>query len=67
MAKTDGATLSLSTPSRWVWVGVAGTLVCTFVDGTSATLAGVPAGTLLPLAVSAIDSTSTATSVVALL
>ena len=68
IAKTDSAVLDLSNhPCRAVWVGGTGTLVCTFVDGTVATLSGIPAGTLLPLSLSSIAASSTATNVVALL
>ena len=68
LPKTDSAVLDLSNqPCRYVWVGGTGTLVCTFVDGTIATLEGIPTGTLLKLALTNIAAASTATKVVALL
>jgi hypothetical protein len=54
-------------PTRGVWVGGAGTVVAAMVDGGTATFVGVPAGTLLPIQVVRINSTSTtATSMLAL-
>lgn len=55
-------------PTRGVLVGGAGTLVCTFADGSVATIT-VPAtacGFVLPLAVNVIAGGSTATAIVAL-
>lgn len=60
--------------TRAVWVGGAGNLVVKFADnsapttaGGTVTLVGVAAGTLLPIQVNCINSTSTtATSIVAL-
>lgn len=59
---------------RALWVGGAGNLVVKFADvqdvtvaGNTVTLTGVPAGTLLPIAVKCVQSASTtATSIVAL-
>ena len=65
--KTDGAILTLNTATRRVWVGGTGTLVCTFADGSVATLQGIPTGTMLEIAVTSIAASSTATKVVALL
>jgi hypothetical protein len=54
-------------PTRGVWVGGAGTVVAAMVDGGTSTFVGVPAGTLLPIQVVRINSTSTtATSMLAL-
>lgn len=54
-------------PTRAVYVGGAGNLAVTFVDGTTVTFVGVPAGTLLPIAVKEILATNTtATSILAL-
>lgn len=64
-AKTDGAAISFDQPTRAVWVGGTGTLECTFVDSSTATLSGIPDGTLLPISVSAITG-GTATDVVGL-
>ena len=67
IAKTDSAALTLSTPCRRIWVGGTGTLVLTFIDGSTATLEAIPTGTMLDqLAVTAIGASSTATKVVAL-
>lgn len=53
--------------TRGVYVGGAGDLKVTFVEGGEVTFVGVVAGTLLPIQVVVIWSTgSTATSVVAL-
>jgi hypothetical protein len=54
-------------PTRGVLVGGTGTLVCTFADGSTATIT-VPAtacGFVIPLAVTVIAGGSTATSIVA--
>jgi hypothetical protein len=60
--------------TRAVWVGGAGNLTVKFMDNTSPTtsggtvlISGIPAGTLLPIAVNCINATSTtATLIVAL-
>lgn len=54
---TAGSTLRHNT--RAVWVGTAGNLKATMVDGTEVTFVGVPAGTLLPIQVSAVASSGT--------
>jgi len=52
---------------RAIYVGGAGNLVAVRHDGTAVTFTGVPAGTVLPIAVRRINSTSTtATAIVAL-
>jgi len=54
-------------PTRGVLVGGTGTLVCTFADGSVATIT-VPAtacGFVLPIAVNVIAAGSTATAIVA--
>lgn len=54
-------------PCRALWVGGAGDISVLMADGASATLVGVPAGALLPIAVRRVNSTATtATSIVAL-
>lgn len=54
-------------PTRGVYVGGTGSLVVTFVDGSSAiTIAAIPTGTLLPICVKRIAAASTATNIVAL-
>lgn len=54
--------------TRALWVGGAGNVVVVWSDDTTSTLVGVAAGTLLPIRVKRINSTSTtATSMVGLL
>lgn len=48
-------------PHRGVWIGGAGNVAVTLTDGTTVTIAGVQAGTLLPLEVQQINAGSTAT------
>ena len=45
-----------------IWVGVGGTLNITTLDGQTRTIAGIAAGTLLPLKVKQINSGGTAGS-----
>jgi hypothetical protein len=53
--------------SRALWVGGAGNVAAVMKDGTVLTFVGVPAGTMLPIRVSRVNSTNTtATSMVAL-
>jgi hypothetical protein len=53
--------------SRWLYVGGAGIVVAVFDDDSTATFAAVPAGTLLPIRIKRVNSTTTsATSMVAL-
>ena len=53
---------------RALWVGGAGNISVLFVDGTTATLSGILAGTLLPICFTRINATgTTATLLVALL
>lgn len=54
---TPGSALRHNT--RAVWVGGAGNLKATMVDGTEVTFSGVAAGTLLPIQVSAVASSGT--------
>jgi hypothetical protein len=56
----------LAQASRGLWVGGAGNLVLTLLDGSEITLSNVPAGSLLPLRVCRVKTTSTATLIVAL-
>lgn len=60
---SDATTLFTST--KGVWVGGAGNLAVTMHDGTSVTLVGVVAGSLLPVSVTQILATgTTATDIV---
>lgn len=52
---------------RALWVGGAGNLTLDFADGqNNVVIAGVPAGTLLPIAPLRVKTATTATSIVAL-
>jgi hypothetical protein len=62
-AVTTGTSIPLT---RALWVGGAGNLVVTMSDGTTATFNSVPAGTLMKLAVSQVQASTTATNIVAL-
>ncbi len=54
-------------PTDGIYVGGIGNVVAVWVDGTTATFVGVPAGTILPIRVKRINSTSTtATNLLAL-
>ena len=67
VAVTPSDSTDLDTLTRAVYVGGAGNLVAVRHDGTAVTFTGVPAGTVLPIAVRRINSTSTtATAIVAL-
>lgn len=55
------------TATRGVYVGGAGNVVCTMAgDEAEVTFTAVPAGTLLPIRVIKVNTTSTATSMLAL-
>lgn len=58
---------SQTVTGRGLWVGGAGTVVVTMMDGSTATLQGVPAGTIFPITFTAVSNTSTATLMVALI
>lgn len=63
----DGTTTELGEFSRGIYVGGTGDLIVKIgVDTTLTTFAAVPAGTLLPIRISEIDETSTATAIVAI-
>lgn len=51
-------------PTRAVWVGGAGNVAVRFIDGTTITLTGVLAGTLLPIRVDKVLSTGTTASTI---
>lgn len=62
---SDGT--DLATAARGLWVGGAGNIALTMVGGQDVTFTGVPAGTILPICVSRVKSTSTtATTILAL-
>lgn len=57
----------LSYVTRAVYVGATGNMSVLMNDGSSATFVGIPAGTVLPIRVQRVNSTSTtASSIVAL-
>ncbi len=57
----------LAAVTRALWVGGAGNLVVMFSgDSATVTLVGVAAGTLLPIQVKLVHTSTTATSIVAL-
>ena len=60
-------TNELANYTRGVWVGGAGNLKVTMIDGTVVTFSGIPAGTFLPIQAKILWSAgSTATLVLAL-
>jgi len=64
-AITPHASNPVTRVTRAVWVGGAGDLVVRMeADDADVTFTGVPAGTLLPIAVTHVRATSTATSIV---
>ena len=66
-AVTPSDSTDLTTVSRALWVGGAGNINVIMSDGTTLLFSGVAAGTLLPLRVSRVKSTSTtATLIVAI-
>ena len=66
-AVTPSDSTDLTTLARAIYVGGAGNVVAVQHDGTAVTFTAVPAGTVLPIAVRRINSTSTtAAAIVAL-
>lgn len=64
---SDVTAISATKAIRAVYVGVGGNISALMSDGTSATFIGVVAGSILPIRVTRINSTSTtATNLVAL-
>lgn len=62
LASSGSASIAIT---RGLYVGGAGNVVCT-MDGSSVTFSGVSAGTVLPIRVTGVSSSSSATSLVAL-
>ena len=66
-AVTPSDSTDLTTLARAIYVGGAGNVAAVQHDGTAVTFTGVPAGTVLPIAVRRINATNTtATAIVAL-
>lgn len=64
--KTIAVTESDSTvlvDHKAIWVGGAGNLALEYADGTTDTITGVPAGTLLPLSCAKVKAATTATNI----
>lgn len=61
ITKSDSTVLS--PPTRGIWVGGTGDIAVRFIDGTTATFVGVPAGTLLPFRVDKVLDATTATNI----
>lgn len=66
-AVTPNDSTDLTTSSRYVFVGGAGALKVNLVSGTTLTLTGVTAGTVLPLRVSRVWATGTTATNIAVL
>ena len=56
----------LSPTTRALWVGGAGDVAVTFIDGSTGTFQGVAAGTLLPCKVTKVMAATTATKILGL-
>lgn len=66
-AVTPNDTTQLSFVTRGLYVGGAGNVAVLMASGQTVTFVGVPAGTVLPIRIARVNSTSTtATSIVAL-
>jgi hypothetical protein len=66
-AVTPHDSTNLSTTTRALWVGGAGDVAVEMLGSGTIVLAGIPAGTLLPIRVTRVNSTNTdATDIVAL-
>lgn len=64
---TPSDTQDLTNVSRGLWVGAAGDVAVILLSGSTVTLVGVTAGTLIPIRASRVLATgTTATSIVAL-
>lgn len=66
-AVTPNDSTDLATTARALWIGGAGNVAVTTAGGSSITLTGAAAGTIIPVRVSRVLSTgTTATAIVAL-
>lgn len=66
-AVTPSDSVDLTYVSRGLWVGVGGNLSVVMASGATVTFAGIASGTLLPIRVSRVRSTSTtATTILSL-
>jgi hypothetical protein len=63
-AVTPSDSTDLTYVSRGLWVGGAGNVAVTMVSGDAVTFSGVVAGTLLPIRVSRVKSTSTTATLI---
>jgi len=63
-AVTPNDSADLTRPTRALWVGGAGDVVVDMVDGTTLTIGGVQAGTLLPFAVKRVRATNTTATLI---
>lgn len=52
-------TIDLKFISRGLWIGVGGNVAVVMANGSRVTFVGIAAGTLLPIRISRVDSTST--------
>ena len=57
---------SVQKPTRALWVGTGGNIEVLFPDGSSCLLINVKDGTLLPIAITSIESGTTASDILAL-
>ena len=64
-AVTPSNSTALKRGVKGLWVGGAGTVVVTMWDGSTATFSAVPAGTFLPVSPQYVNTSSTATLIVA--
>jgi hypothetical protein len=63
-AVTPSDSTDLTYVSRGLWVGGAGNVAVVMVSGDAVTFSGVVAGTLLPIRVSRVKSTSTTATLI---
>lgn len=65
-AVTEHDANPLSNTSRALYIGGAGDVTVTMLDGNDVEFVGVPAGTILPIRVTHVKTATTATDIVAL-